>query len=340
MRSRSHGSPTSSGRRRSLANRSSADGQPRLVGAGPGGEEHAGVDQRAVGVVRDELAEALRAVALEQRGEQAPRRPPVRASALRRQGRGPQAPLLDEDSRARARPPLDRPQVGAARCARQPAARRPGRWRAPAARPAARGRQRRRRRGVTAGRPHRPQRRAPRRQQQDVQRRVDVEGEVAPRTEVPDRHAGDLGQPARQHVVAREVVGQVPQGVRGAGDGDARRRRRRCSRGPRARRRGPHRRTRGGPRRLASGIDPAPRTTIPPVPWSRTRRRSRVPNGVSSGSSRWTTTASAPASAKRAACRTASAPRIASRCVSSGPAACAAAGARMRTVTGTGTARV
>ena len=40
------------------------------------------------------------------------------------------------------------------------------------------------------------------------------------------------------------------------------------------------------------------------------------------GSSRWTTTASAPAAANRAACRTASAPRIASRCVSSGPAAC------------------
>ncbi len=115
-------------------------------------------------------------------------------------------------------------------------------------------------------------------EQQQVQRRVDVHRQPAPRPEVADRDAGHLREPARQRVVRREVRRQVAERLAARGD---RERRPRCSGGSRGRRAG----RRPPPRRAPAG-PPASRAGSSRRPVTTSRRRAQARRRAAGGACR------------------------------------------------------
>ena len=261
-------------------------------------------------------------VPLQQLAQHAPGRPPVRAPELGA-GRGrPQAPLLDQGPGPRPRVALEPAQVGGGGPAGDEQLRaRVRRDRA----------QRRQavadeggRRVIRSGQPRRAARAL---EEHEVERRVDVHRQPPPRREVADGDGGGLREPARQRVVGGEI-GHARRGPR-----PPRRSPRRppSSDGSRARPDSSAAAARTNASRspaVASGIDPAPRTTRPAGRSSATSRRRRAPNGVPSAGSRRTTASAAPAARKPSRWCSASAAQAASRSRTSG--AGVVRGARVR----------
>ena len=244
------------------------------------GEEHAGVDEGAVGEAGDQPSERAGAVPLEELAEDAAGRAAVRAAeavpaaAVRRPRSSISARVRDRVCASSQR------EVGGARCARRRAARprgrAPGAQRAePASAPA-------RRRPVGARQPRRPRHAV---EEQHVERRVEVHRQPPPRPQVADR---DRRRPPRASAAARcRTPGPAAPGARSPAhamatmSADARWFASASALSPAAARTNASR----------SAASPAgssrSRARRGPRPGARrTRRRSRAPNGVASGGSR------------------------------------------------------
>ena len=316
VRSRSHGSRTRSARSRSLANRSSGGGHPRSS-APRRWARSTRVSMRAPSASARRAGPATPGPSRSSSSpEDAAGRPAVRAAERRPDAAVRRPALLDQRPRPRPGVRLEPAQVGGGRPTgdEQLGPGIGGKRPEPRAAASRTGRCIGRRRGPAGG--------ARRGTPSSSSRSSGESRSIASRRRARRSrtgHAGDLREPAGQRVVGRQV-GQVPQRVAA----------RRRSRGRPPMRGGSRARPAPRPRRpgrtpprsaaVASGIEPAPSTTRPSGRSSATRRRSRAPNGVSSGGSRRTMTRAAPAARNPARWCSASAVLAASSARSSGPA--------------------
>jgi 2-amino-4-hydroxy-6-hydroxymethyldihydropteridine diphosphokinase len=173
-------------------------------------EEHASVDESAVGELGEMPPQVLGAVPIEEQAEHRPRGPPVGAPEQRGGGRGAQTPLLHQGADPARRPllqpaqvPHRRPpgdeQLGPGVAAQRVQRLEPGGDSVP----------------KPGGNPGQETRDDPLEQEQ-VQRSVDVDREPAPVGQVANGDPGRLREPPGKGVVGGQVVRKVPERKIGA----------------------------------------------------------------------------------------------------------------------------
>ena len=202
--SASHGSRTRSAQQQVARETVLGPRPATLVGAQSMGEQHPRVQERAVREIRDVPADAPGAVPVQQQAQDAPRRAPVGTSDQRPRRRRPQTALLDQRPRPGSRLPLQPAQVRRRHAARDEelragVARERPEHREP--RPDGRRIRVRRQRQVARCSPGAVE-------QQQVQRRVHVRRQPAPRAEVRDRES----RPPRPASGAARCPRRAPRG--------------------------------------------------------------------------------------------------------------------------------